>query len=307
MFPILTGPHGRHGRSPFPILCTLAVVLGVSGGLALLGSRSRAADPGVGADPATPVSVRVPDVVLARTVLMAFDADPLLRDVNLVVSVVDGVAVVGGPVPTVEAAKRAGELVRTVREIKEVRNKCFVQAGPDPLLMAMAERRPPPPPRAVPMGLPAVVTSPKPGAVDEPVSDPGESSFAAVEPAERAVVARRPANPGDNVLLPPVGLSGGSSSGAPVVAPILPPAVLTSVPPLPTPAMIPGRPADALVAAEVARKSDRRFTGLTVEMRDGMLVIAGTAARSSDAWDLAQELRRIPGVARVAVGQVEVR
>jgi hypothetical protein len=36
-------------------------------------------------------------------------------------------------------------------------------------------------------------------------------------------------------------------------------------------------------------------------------VIAGTAPRTSDAWDFAQAIRRLPGVARVVVGEVSVR
>jgi len=60
-------------------------------------------------------------------------------------------------------------------------------------------------------------------------------------------------------------------------------------------------------AAEAARKADARFANLTVSFANGTLVIAGTAARVADAWDLAQELRRIPGVPRVALGSVEVK
>ena len=234
----------------------------------------------------------VSDVVLARSALTALDDDVQLRDVNLLVSVVDRVAVVGGPVPTLDQGKRAEAIVRRVPGIVEVKNRCFVQDAPEPLLRAMSERLPASPRRVLASELPGVVASPKTGAVEEFAPSPGENHLAAVEPTEKSVVARRPVNPGDSVLLPPVGLPGEKPSFAPAVAPVLPSAVLTS------------RPGDALAAAEAARKAEPRFAGLNVAFSNGTLVIAGTAARASDAWDLAQELRRIPGVPRVAIGAV---
>jgi hypothetical protein len=281
----------------------------VAGGLVAIDSRTRAASPPAPAGHTAAATGRVPDASLSRSILQAYDADLVLRDANLVVSVVDGVAVVGGPVPTAEAARRAGELARAVRDVKEVRNKCFIQTGPDPLLTAVAGRLPPGPSRATTFGLPGVVSSPRPGATpDESAADSFDTSFATADPPAGTVVARRPVNPGDSVLLPPVGLGKIETSPvAPVVPPVVRPTMLTSVPPLPAPATVPGRPADVQVAAEAVRKADRRYAGLTVEVQNGMLVIAGTAARNADAWDLAQELRRIPGIARVAVGAVEVR
>ena len=46
-----------------------------------------------------------------RAALAAVDADPQLRAAAVMVSVKDGVAVVGGPVPSADAARRA-EAVR---------------------------------------------------------------------------------------------------------------------------------------------------------------------------------------------------
>lgn len=230
----------------------------------------------------------VSDVVLARSALNAIDADPVLRDANLLVSVVDRVAVVGGPVPTVDHGKRAEAIVRRVAGIVEVRNRCFVQDVPDPLLRAMSSR----PPASVKLtDLPGVVPSPKTGQVEEYSPALGANSLAAVGPTEKSVVARRPANPGDSVLLPPVGAT-------------------SPVPPKAAPAasgVLAGRTADALSMAESIRKSDRRYEKLTVTSSNGILVVAGVASRVSDAWDLAQELRRIPGVPRIALGSVEVK
>lgn len=292
MFPHPAGPHAQPGRPPSRFLRTLAAAAGL--GLAGL-SAAPAADP------------PVPDVVLARSALAALDADPQLRDVTLLVSVVDRVAVVGGAVPSADAGRRAEGVVRTVPGIAEVKNRCYVQAGPDPLFRALASALPPAPRRPTAADLPGVVPSPKTDLTEEMIVPPAEGSFAAVVPTEKSVVARRPANPGASVLLPPVGPAGSRPPAAAPTSPALPPGMLTSVPPLPPPATVPGRPADVLAAAEAARAADRRFAGLAVSLRDGTLVIAGTEDRAGDAWDLAQQLRRIPGVARVAVGAVEVR
>ena len=109
------------------------------------------------------------------------------------------------------------------------------------------------------------------------------------------------------MLLPPVG-SAGSGTVAPVVPPVVTPptAVLTTGPSTPPPATLPGRTADPRTAAAAVRNADSRFAGLTAELHDGTLVVAGSAARASDAWDFAQALRRLPGVTRVAVGAVNV-
>src|SRR5262245_2588539 len=122
----LPAPHARRERSAFAIPRTLAIALGLA---ALVGMTSAA-------DPAPPASAApgLSDVVLARSALAALDAEPELRAVNLVVSVVDGVAVVGGSVPSAAVAKRAEQALRKVDGIKEVRNTCFVSSGPDPLL-----------------------------------------------------------------------------------------------------------------------------------------------------------------------------
>ena len=256
---------------------------------ALAGTFAFSAAPA--ADPATLRSPAISDVVLARSALAALDADPVLREVNLLVSVVDRVAVVGGPVASADRGKRAESIVRRVPGIVEVKNRCFVQESPDPLLRAMSERYPATARHVQASDLPGVVASPKTGVVDEFAPALGENNLAMVEPAEKSVVARRPMNPGDSVLLPPVGLR--------------PPPAGSTVPPIP--AVLTGASSNALAAAEVARKADRRFAGLTLSFANGTLVIAGSAARTADAWELAQELRRIPGVPRVALGAVEVK
>jgi hypothetical protein len=279
----LPGHHGRHGRSP---LCILAVLAGLGLGYA----------PAAAADgPAVPSSTS--DVLLARSALAALDADPQLRDVNLVVSVVDRVAVIGGPVPTADTGKRAAWVIGRVQGIAEVKNRCFVQAGPDPLIRAVSERigtsRPLFP------ELPPIVGSAK---ATGSIPPPAAGWDVAPPPVEEPRVSLRPATPPiDSVLMAPVG-----SVATPALPPTRP-AVLTNTPAAPTTAVVAGRPGDVLSAATTVRNTSPKFAALTVEMRDGTLVIGGTAARAADAWEFAQALRRVPGVTRVAVGQVNVR
>lgn len=293
MFPQRPAPRGRHGRSPFALLRKLAV----AGGLGL------AAVPAL-AEPPDAVSPGTPDMLLARSVLSRLDADPQLKDINLVVSIVDRVAVIGGSVPTAEQASRAEALIRRVPGIAEVKNRCFVQAGPNPLLRAIAGRiGPPPPPLAT--ELPGVVPGARPWPA-APTAGPTEGALAMTDPPGQSVVARKPALPSGEIigiLLPPVAV-GPVTVAPPGPAPIVPPAVLTAVPPAPAPGAIPARAPDTV---EAIRKTEARYAGLTTELRGGTLVIAGTAPRAADAWDFAQALRRLPGIARVVVGAVDVR
>ena len=99
----------------------------------------------------------------------------------------------------------------------------------------------------------------------------------------------------------PVG--GAGKTNTPATAPPTPPATAPGVLTATTPPA-PVRVTDVLAAADEARKAEARFAKLTVEMRDGVLVIGGSAPQPSDAWDFAAKLRTIPGVTRVAVGNV---
>ena len=267
------------GRSPLRLLAAAVVAAGTAG----LVSHGRTA----AADPTADIA-EMADVHLARAALAVLDADPTLRDFNLVVSVVDRVAVVGGPVATVELKDRAAELVRRVPGMRAVRNGCFVQTSPEPLLRSNLSAR-----RPLPV-LPPVVLPLRPGTTADAAPQPTGDLVAAAPPPgpltrEQSVVVRRPATPGENVLLPPVATQ---SATGPVVAPY-PAGVLTGTRPTLTDTV------------EAVRRSDARFAGLRVELRDGgVVVITGTARQPADAWDLADLVRVVPGVARVAVGPV---
>jgi hypothetical protein len=288
----------RHGRRSFAILCTFAAGVALVGWLAAHGTHAAAApNPDAPATAAPGLS----DVMLARSVLTALDADAELKGVNLVVSVVDRVAVIGGPVATTRQARRAEELVRAVPGIERVKNTCFVTQVPDPLLKAVADRLGSTlPERPTMPDLPGVLTGTMPTSPFPPGG--AEANRVAAKPG--TVTALKPPLPAGTAigfLGAPVGASGKTNTAAatPPPPPATAPGVLTgTTPPAPV------RLADVLAAAGEARKAEARFARLTVEMRDGVLVIGGSAPQPSDAWDFAAKLRTIPGVTRVAVGNV---
>ena len=65
-----------------------------------------------------------------------------------------------------------------------------------------------------------------------------------------------------------------------------------------------GTAGGVLTAVAEVRKTESRFAGLNAEVRDGVVVVSGTAPLAADGWDFAQKLRQLPGVTRVAVGSV---
>ena len=282
---------------------------------ALLAQPSEpATPPAAQAEPAKPATVAkaqpaVSDVTLARAALAALDADPVLKDVNLIVSVVDRGAVVGGPVVSDEIKKRAEAVIRGVPGIESVKNVCFVQADPDPLLRAVAERMKP--------GARPATAAPLPGVALAPTAPEGFLPPVPPEPASDLVVAAKPNNTvvAQAPVLPPVSVLGGPVAPAgpgsvakvsplPTVAPTAP-----ATPALPTaPAALTGAKPDVQGVATALRRTDARYARLTVEVKpDGGLYVSGWSAKPADAWDFATELRKLPGVARVAVDQARLK
>ena len=323
--------HEEHGRSPFRFIRNLAIAVGC--GLTAIAARGVALPAGAPPDAATPPAVKAPaasipsiphDVLLARAAMTALDADPRLKQVTLIVSVVDRVAVIGGPVPTEEHGKWAEERVRGIAGIADVKNRCFVQTTPDPLVRAVADRLGSNPQPTTPK-LPPIMPGTKPA---EPVgSAPTDTTIANAAKPANAVTALRPAIDTAGVLLPPIRANGpiavndsapANKNPAPIQATKLPdpPPVPGTSNPLPTgvltatpsvPVVDPSRPESVLAGANAIRRSDARFAGLTVELDRGVVVISGHAARASHAWDLSDAIRRVPGISRVVVGQVDVR
>jgi hypothetical protein len=247
----------------------------------------------------------VSDVVLAQAALAAIDGDADLKGVNVLVSVVDRMAVIGGPVASNRQSQRVEQLVRAVPGIVDVRNTCFVALGPDPLLRSVAEKLGSSlPPRPTFVELPGVLTPELtlslPNSIPVPAT-PDPNTVAAVptttviarKPTAESAVLGAPVRPGEAG-------TGSMSAFSPVTSTA--PGVLTGTAP-PNPA----KPANVLTAANEMKKTDPRFARLTVELRDGTLVVGGSAPLASDGWDFAQKLRLLPGVSRVAVGAVSGR
>lgn len=121
-----------------------------------------AAGPLPAADPfAAPDS----DAVLTVKVRGALADDKELAGLNLLVSVADRVAVVGGAVPDRSLADRAEKAARTVKGLKEVKVECWVAAVEDPLPRLVGDRLKDPAPAAPPKPkLPPVLTLAPPDA-----------------------------------------------------------------------------------------------------------------------------------------------
>jgi len=297
---MLKTPHGSLWRSA----CRPLRAITLAGGWGLTG-LAYPAEPAQSPPPvetaATVTDARAapahPDVLLARAALLALDSEPELRGVNLIVSVVDRVALIGGAVGNSRQSLRAEQVVRAVPGILDVRNTCFVSVGPDPLLKAVTERvGPEPPPRPVMPHLPGVLTHiPQPPAPRAARSSAPQAESSTVGKPAEVVVVRRPPVTGEGFLGAPVGAARGPDRS------VFDPGEVT-----PADKIRPSRLPDAELMATVRRTKDRevRFANLTVEFQDGVLWIEGTAPLAADAWDLAQRLQAIPGVNRVVVGSV---
>jgi len=292
-------PHTSRKRLPFalPLAFTAALGIGIATRFAPAAAPSadnaRESFAEHESQPATSIAAEMPkvvisDVVLARTALKAIDADADLRGVNVVVSIVDRVAVIGGPVAGQRQSKRVEEIVRAIPGIVEVRNTCFVSAGPDPLLGTIAEKLVSSlPPRPAMYDLPGVLTGTVGPSVPNTGNGPSNSLMASADPSSPVVVRKPTAESG--VL------------GGPVSPATPSPVVVGSSP---VPGTLTANRADVLATADIVRKADARFARLAVEIRDGMLVISGAAPLAADAWDYAEKLRGVPGVSRVVVGTV---
>jgi osmotically-inducible protein OsmY len=290
----LPSPPVRRGRRSFDTLCVFTAIAGLASAADPLGPATAAKPP---ADPG------LSDVMLARSALTAVDADADLRGVNLVVSVVDRVAVIGGPVPSAQLSRRAEQVVGAVPGILEVRNTCFIATGPDPLMRSVAKQlASPQPPRPTAFALPGVLTNdltPAGSAVEPP-----NPNAIAAKPTDETVTTFRLPTPAAGTVgllgapVAPAGIGTASSAVAPVatVAPAATPGQLTAS----------ANPRDVLAAVAEVQKAEARFARLTVELRDGVVQVGGSAPRAADAWDFARKLRSIPGVTRIAVGAVAV-
>lgn len=280
-------------------------ILAGSASLAMLGAAGIliARDPvplvaPVSPPPATPKPVVPADVLLARSVLTALENDPLLKDVNIIVSVMDRGVVIGGPVPSEEAKKRVEVVVRGVPGIESVKNTCFVQADSDAFLQALAERLKLDAKAGDSPALPGVALAPtSPDGFLPPLAALPPSDLLATAKPTNTVVAQKPSlpvGPAVAVLGAPVAPAHTGTANAPSVPSVAPGSLTGSI--------APAKPVDMRAAVTAVRQTDKRFARLLVELKpDGGLFVTGWSAKADDAWDFATELRKLSGVSRVTV------
>jgi hypothetical protein len=237
---------------------------------------------------------RAGDDVVALRVRQALADHPSLapHKLNLLVTVIDGVAVVGGAVPDERLSRTIETAAAKVDGVARVKVTVWVTppAQNDPLAARLGDKlnpRPAPPPQ------PAVTLS-VPG-------DPRPTG---------SVTART--TPVPSVLQPPVQSAERTSRAPHVRPPGAEPPEYTPIPAtnLPTEPVVEPPPVRAAAPREPeadAWKRDPRFAKLTVEVRNGTAVIGGRATTHTAAWDLADEVRNWPTVERVVVGRVDVK
>lgn len=281
---------------------------------------------GVGQSPAP----RPSDDVLQLRVQSALANDTELKPyhLTLLVNVVGELAVIGGPVPNAALQPRIEHVAKSVPGISGARVKVWVPASlvpNDPLSQKVAELMnpppvapppavvvvPPPAPAPVPvpvLAVPPVVVPPPPKVVTAPPPRPAETAVANKGPAGLLLDPVAPIGTGFR----PTPLAPGAAplpyaTIPPPNVPPLPPQVEPEARPL-TPDYSPVDPLPVPIAQATpdldALRTDPRYAGLKVELRDGLAVVSGRAAGGSErSWALAQAVRKLPGVERVIVRQ----
>ena len=237
------------------------------------------------------------DAELTQRVQTVLNADAVLKSRSLIVSVVDGVAVVGGPVASADESARIRQLLQVVPGLSDAKVSAWVPAVEDPLKQKIAERL---------------------KNRDVPAAASNRVAHADPRPNGRVVVQRytppaadRPSIP---LLLEPISQgrttlprrTDSAYSPAPAPAPPAPDG-LPQYPTIPPPAVPVTPKEDVATAVEVVRASQTRFEGLTARAQSGVVTIDGTATEPDDAWEFAALVRKVPGVDRVVLGRIAPR
>ena len=212
------------------------------------------------------------DPILNRVAYSALQRDADLSDLNIGVRVLKGgTAVLWGSANKIDAAK-AEALLKTVAGITSVVNTCDAAGAPDPLVARVEE------------GLKKIVLpsdlpdKPKAEtAKKDPLAIAGPLSPSA--PVSRhTTMVEKPRGDDLNRRLPTTHL------GDPVAGSN-------------------GTPVD-YAAIERARRADARFARLTFDLRDGRVVIGGSATDPAIAWELAKKVAPLVGDRDVVVGRI---
>jgi hypothetical protein len=218
--------------------------------------------PPLAADP-VPTAATAEDPELNRAAYSALQRDEELADLNIGVRVLrDGTAVLWGTATSAEAAK-AEALLKTLKGITKVVNTCDPAGAPDPLVARVEAGV-----RAAPTAEPA---KPAPAKPEVAKADP---SLPAGAPVSRQT----------------------TTVGKPRVARS----------PSPEPAaklldLAAASPQVDYAAVERVRRGDAKFARLTFDLRDGRVVIGGSAADPAAAWELARKIAPLVGDRDVVV------
>jgi BON domain len=235
-----------------------------------------------------PPAVRVADAELTRRIQTVLAADSVLQGRSLVVSVVDGVAVVGGPVASNEESARIAQLLRVVPDLTDVKVSAWVPTIEDPLKKQLADRL-------------------------REASPPNRLVSHESRPAARVTVQRfEPPAPAVALLADPLTKSSTEpkrtdAAYSPLPAPV--PAAPDGPPQYPTipPPAVPVAPGqDVETALDAVRKGEARFARLTAEVKAGVVTVGGSAGDAADAWDFVAKVRKVPGVDRVVLARIDL-
>jgi osmotically-inducible protein OsmY len=212
-----------------------------------------------------PLAVDVRRTVLAR---QALQDDPELAPLNLGIRVLNGVAILWGPVPSAALASRAVARLQSLPELTGVRNDLFPDPWPD---ARYAGEMP---------------TSPRlPG-----------------RPASRSEEDRRPGRASPTASVPTPDWTAAGPPPVPVIGAPIP------IPRSASPAEVAGPPArvarnSAAVeeAIRALRHGQERFRRLHVSLEGGQVYLSGAVPAWRDLYELAEAISRISGVQGVTI------
>jgi osmotically-inducible protein OsmY len=235
----------------------------------------------------SPSVLDVRRTILAR---QALEADPELARLNLGVRVHNGVAVLWGPVPSAELARRAVERLQGLPELSGVRNDLFPDPWPDALDTAAAA--------------PSLRVPGQPAALPDDERVPGRQS-----PGE---AAHRPARTTPALPTPRTAAGAVSTPTARGAAPPREDETLTAIPAIRIPVPSSANPSAGAAApsggieqaVRQLQQGQERFRRVRVAFEGDRVFLSGAVPAWRDLHELAQAITRIPGVGSVTLRDI---
>ncbi len=242
------------------------------------------------------------DQELTLRIQTVLSTDSVLRSRNLIVSVVDGVAVIGGPLSSSAESEHLNQILKVVPGLSAVKLSVWIPEIEDPLRKQIADRLNGVTPQR-PVSIPTPIT-PIPNRLVS--KEPATAAKVRIERYEPPVpMMALLLDPKPNAITRPKVID---SAYSPLPAPIpAAPAGPPQYPTIPPPAVpvVPGQDLDS--AIEAVRKGDARFRDLTTQHQAGMITVGGSVTEFDDVWEFIRQVRKVPGVDRVVMGQLNIR